>query len=290
MISNILKTGLLFAVLTGFLLAASMALGISPITALSFAFIMNFAVYLMSDKIVTRMMGAHVVSEAEAPDLHGIVASLALEMGIPKPKVAIVNTPIPNAFATGRSPRHATVCVHSGLLKIVNRDELQAVLSHELTHVRNYDTLTSVIAATIAGAITYLARFGMFIGPAYGYGQSRNRNDNGMGALLMLILAPIAAVLVQMAISRSREYAADEGGAKVSGKPLGLVSALQKMESWKRNRNIQGNPATAQLYIVNPFSASTFTSLFSTHPPTEKRIERLLQIAKSMGQYSLANY
>lgn len=281
---NIIKTSLLFALLTGFLFALSVVLGVSPITALALVFIMNFGIYLMSDKIVTRMMGAHVVSESEAPELHSIVAGLAQRMGIPKPKVAVANSSVPNAFATGRSPGHATVCVHSGILNMVNQDELEAVLSHELTHVKNYDTLTSVVVATIAGAITYLARFGMFIAPAYGYGQRSDRNDNGMAALLMLILAPIAAVLVQLAISRTREYAADEGGAKVSHKPLALASALQKMEAWKKNKNIKGNPVTAQLYIVNPFSSSTLVSLFSTHPQTKKRIEKLYRIAESMGQ------
>jgi heat shock protein HtpX len=206
------------------------------------------------------------------------------------PKVAIVNNPVPNAFATGRSPNNATVAVHSGLLSIVNDEELEGVLAHELTHVRNWDTLTSTIAATVAGAITYLAQWGWFFGGAFGYGGGyggRDRNSgNIIGLLFMLILAPLAAMLVQLAVSRTREYSADEGGAKLSGKPEALASALSKMDMWAKHRPVNPqnkNPAIAPLYIINPFKGSLVTGLFSTHPATEKRIARLERIAESMG-------
>ncbi len=211
------------------------------------------------------------------------------------PKVALVNSPVPNAFATGRSPSHATVAVHTGLLSIVNDEELEGVLAHELNHVRHWDTLTMTIAATVAGAITYLAQWGWLFGGAFGYGSgSTGRNRQGgslLGLLFMLILAPLAAMLVQLAVSRTREYAADEGGAKLSGKPLALASALEKIEYQARNRrpNTNANPALSSLYIINPFRGSTFAQLFSTHPRTEKRIARLHQIAANMGYGSYYN-
>jgi heat shock protein HtpX len=208
------------------------------------------------------------------------------------PKVALVNNQIPNAFATGRSPNNATVAVHTGLLSAVNDDELEAVLAHELTHVRNWDTLTSTLAATVAGAITYIAQWGWLFGGVYGYGGSgsRDRQGNVIGLLLMMVLAPVAAMLVQLAVSRTREYSADEGGAKLSGKPQALATALQKIEAYTRRKPSQKNPALASLYIINPFHGSFVAELFSTHPKTEKRIARLDKIAASMGYGSHYSY
>jgi heat shock protein HtpX len=286
------KTTLLIGILTGILFVIAYLLGFSPIAALGFAAFMNLVVYWFSDKFVLRMGGARLVSEDQAPRVYAAVQRLTAASGTKMPKVALVESAIPNAFATGRSPNNATVAVHTGLLSIVNDEELEAVLAHELTHVRNWDTLTSTIAATVAGAITYLAQWGWFLGGAYGYGGGTGgrKNSGGgsiIGLLFMIVLAPIAAMLVQLAVSRTREYAADEGGAKLSGKPQALASALEKIEQWNRHRIPQGatskNPAITSLYIINPFKGSLLTELFSTHPATEKRIARLDQLAASMG-------
>jgi heat shock protein HtpX len=292
MVWTFIKTSLLIGFLTGILFVIAYLLGLSPIMALGFAAFMNIIVYWFSDKFVLKMGGAKLVTENEAPRVYTALRQLTAASGMNMPKVAIVNSPIPNAFATGRSPNKATVAVHSGLLSIVNDDELEAVLAHELTHVRNWDMLTSTIAATVAGAITYLAQMGMFFGGAFGYGgggySSRDRNSgNIIGLLFMLVLAPLAAMLVQLAVSRTREYAADEGGAKLSGNPAALASALSKIDMWAKHRpmNPQSkNPAIAPLYIINPFRSSTLTGLFSTHPATAKRIARLERIAEEMGQ------
>jgi heat shock protein HtpX len=274
MIWNFLKTTILFAVLTGILLAASYAIGISPLLAIGLAAFLNLGIYWFSDRIVLAITRAKRVSEVEQPELHEIVKRLASSAGLPTPSIAVVESSVPNAFATGRSSSHATIAVHSSLLNTLNKDELEGVLAHEMTHVKNYDTLTSVVVATVAGAITYLGQFGWFLTPAYGYGGHRNR-DSGMGAILAIFLAPVAALLVQMAISRTREFAADEGGAKLSRKPLALASALEKIEKSVTHRRTNGNPAFSQLYIVNPFRGSSLVELFSTHPPTWKRIARL---------------
>ena len=250
---------------------------------------MNFVIYWFSDRFVLKMGGARAVSEDEAPRVYAALRRLTAISGTAMPKVALVNSPIPNAFATGRSPNKATVAVHTGLLSLVNDDELEAVLAHELTHVRNWDMLTSTIAATVAGAITYLAQWGWFLGGAYGYSGNRRSNDGGnvIALLFMMVLAPLAAMLVQLAVSRTREYAADEGGAKLSGKPQALASALQKIELWNTHRIPPGttskNPVMSSLYIINPFKGSLMMELFSTHPSTEKRIARLENIATSMG-------
>jgi len=287
-----IKTTLLIGILTGILFAIAYLLGFSPIFALGFAAFMNFIIYWFSDKFVLRMGGAHAVSEAEAPQVYAALRRLTAASGTAMPKVALVNSPIPNAFATGRSPNKATVAVHTGLLSLVNDDELEAVLAHELTHVRNWDMLTSTIAATVAGAITYLAQWGWFLGGAYGYsggsgGRRSNDGGNIITLLLMMVLAPLAAMLVQLAVSRTREYAADEGGAKLSGKPQALASALQKIELWNKHRIPPGttskNPVMSSLYIINPFKGSLMMELFSTHPATEKRIARLENVAASMG-------
>ncbi len=288
MIWNGFRTALLFGVLTGILLAVAYVLRINVIYALLLAGVMNFGVYWFSDRFVFAMTGAKEVSAASAPELHRIVERLASQAGIPKPRVAIVESQIPNAFATGRSPGHSALAVHTSLLNMLNEDELEGVLGHEMTHVKNYDTLTSVVAATVAGAISFIAQMGWFLGSASGYGGSRDRDQGGsaVGGLLLLVIAPLVATLIHLAISRSREYAADEGGAKVSGKPEALASALQKMESWSRTRRVDGNPALAHLYIVNPFRGSSMTGLFSTHPSTEKRIQRLQKLAASMGRWT----
>jgi len=284
-----IKTTLLIGILTGILFVIAYLLGFSPLAALGFAALMNFIIYWFSDRFVLRMGGARTVTEEEAPRVYAALSRLTSASGTAMPKVALVDSPIPNAFATGRSPNKATVAVHTGLLSLVNDDELEAVLAHELTHVRNWDMLTSTIAATVAGAITYLAQWGWFLGGAYGYsGGGRRNNDGGnmISLLLMMVLAPLAAMLVQMAVSRTREYAADEGGAKLSGKPQALATALQKIELWNKHRIPPGttsNPAISSLYIINPFKGSLMMELFSTHPATEKRIARLESIAASMG-------
>jgi len=285
-----IKTTLLVGILTGILFAIAFLLGFDPIVALMFAGVMNFIIYLFSDRIVLKMGRARTVTEEEAPQVYTALRRLTAASGTAMPKVALVDSPIPNAFATGRSPNKATVAVHTGLLSLVNDDELEAVLAHELTHVRNWDTLTATIAATVAGAITYLAQWGWFLGGAYGYSGGGRRSNNGgniIGLLLMMVLAPLAAMLVQMAVSRTREYAADEGGAKLSGKPYALASALQKIELWNKHRIPPGatskSPVMSSLYIINPFKGSLMMELFSTHPATEKRIARLENIAGNMG-------
>ena len=290
MVWTFIKTTLLVGILTGILFAIAFLLGFDPIVALMFAGVMNFIIYLFSDRIVLKMGRARTVTEEEAPQVYTALRRLTAASGTAMPKVALVDSPIPNAFATGRSPNKATVAVHTGLLSLVNDDELEAVLAHELTHVRNWDTLTATIAATVAGAITYLAQWGWFLGGAYGYSGGGRRSNNGgniIGLLLMMVLAPLAAMLVQMAVSRTREYAADEGGAKLSGKPYALASALQKIELWNKHRIPPGatskSPVMSSLYIINPFKGSLMMELFSTHPATEKRIARLENIAGNMG-------
>lgn len=289
MVWTFIKTTLLVGILTGILFAIAYLMGLDPIVALGFAALMNLIIYWFSDRLVLRMGRAKVVSEEDAPRVYAALRRLNASSGTPMPKVALVDSPVPNAFATGRSPGKATVAVHTGLLSVVNDEELEGVLAHELTHVRHWDTLTMTIAATVAGAITYLAQWGWFFGGAFGYGgggYGRGRQQGSLiGLLAMLVLAPFAAMLVQLAVSRTREYAADEGGAKLSGKPLALASALEKIEYQARNRqpSTKANPALSSLYIINPFRGSMLAQLFSTHPATEKRVARLQQIAANMG-------
>jgi heat shock protein HtpX len=289
MVWTFIKTTLLIGFLTGILFVIAYFLGLSPIMALGFAAFMNLIIYWFSDKFVLRMGGAYLVSEQEAPRVYEALRRLTAASGSQMPKVALVDSQIPNAFATGRSPNNATVAVHTGLLTTVTDEELESVLAHELTHVRNWDTLTTTIVATVAGAISYLAQWGWFFGGAYGYGGGyggRGRQQgNLIGVLFMIILAPLAAMLVQLAVSRTREYSADEGGAKLSGKPMALASALEKIEASAKRRPVRSNanPALSSLYIINPFRGSFFAELFSTHPSTEKRIARLQRVAESMG-------
>lgn len=248
--------------------------------ALILAGIMNFIAYFYSDKIVLSMTRAKIVNESEYPILHRIVSKLAISAGLPKPKVAIINSRIPNAFATGRNPKNSVVAVTKGLLEILNEDELEGVISHELSHIKNRDVLIQSIVATIAGAISYLALIGRY---SIFFSDSKNRNT-GILAFLLSLLAPFAALLVQMAISRSREYEADKSGAMISKKPLSLASALEKIERFvKSGAMLNINPSTSPLWIVNPFRGDSLLELFSTHPPTWKRIERLKAMAMGVG-------
>jgi len=243
------------------------------VVALVIAGAMNFGSYFFSDRLVLRMYRAREVSREEAPGLYDVVEGLARRAGLPMPRVAIIPGEQPNAFATGRNPEHAVVAATEGILRVLDRDEIEGVMAHELAHVRHRDMLISSVAATLAGAIMVLARFGMF----FGGGGDRDRGGGAL-ALLVVILAPIAAMIVQTAISRSREFAADAGGAEISGKPRALASALQKLEATARRVPLQGNPATAHMFIVNPFRGGGFMKLFSTHPPTEERVARLLEM------------
>ncbi len=261
-------------------------LGIDPTFTTLFALIiavtMNFATYFFSDKIVLRMSHARLVSEQEEPRLHRIVAMMAIKAGIPKPKVAVVPTDVPNAFATGRNPQNAVVAATTGLLRILDENEIEGVLAHEVSHVMHRDTLISAMAATIAGAIGYVAWFGQ-MSVFYGGGRRDSRQGgNSILALLAFLFVPIASMFLQLAISRSREYKADEAGAKISMQPLSLASALSKIENYVQHRPLQGvSPSTSALWVVNPFRGQGLTELFSTHPATSKRIRRLQQIAQS---------
>jgi heat shock protein HtpX len=280
-----LKTTLLLGALTGLLVAMGGLLGGSYGMALGFALalVMNFGSYWFSDKIALSMAGAREVSFEEAPELHEMVATLAREAGLPKPRVAVVCADAPNAFATGRNARHSLVAVTTGILRILNRRELEAVLAHEIGHIRNRDILVSAIAATIAGAITMLAQMGQF---AMIFGGARDdEEDSGfglIGSLLMIILAPLAATIIQLAISRSREFGADRAGAETSRDPEALASALEKLEAYAQRIPLPVNPAVSHLFIVKPLTGFSLQSLFSSHPPTAERVARLRQIAAQM--------
>ncbi|HQZ13639.1 MAG TPA: zinc metalloprotease HtpX [Devosia sp.] len=282
--ANFIRTGALLAGLTALFMAVGYLLGgnTGMMIALGVAVVTNLFSYWNSDKMVLRMQGAHEVSPEQAPDLYRMVEQLAQNAGLPMPKVYLIETDQPNAFATGRNPQNAAVAVSAGLLRALEPREVAAVIAHELAHVRSRDTLTMAITATIAGAISMLAQFGMF----FGGGNRRDNPLGGIGALLMIILAPMAAMLVQMAISRTREYEADKDGAEISGDPLALASALDKISQFARgtvNVAAERNPAMAHLYIINPLSGSRMDNLFSTHPDTANRIAQLQQIASAMG-------
>jgi heat shock protein HtpX len=275
---NGVKTILLLGILSGLLLAGGEMLGgrNGLATALAIAVALNFFSYFFSDKMALAMYSAQPVTAQENPDVYTrvfpIVQSLSERMGLPMPKLWLIQDPSPNAFATGRNPEHASVAFTAGVLELMNNRELEGVVAHELGHVKNRDILTSSVAATIAAAITFLARI------AFWFGGSRDDEDreSPWAALAMLILAPIAAMLIQMAISRTREYAADETSAHVTHNPDELISALGKLDGWSRRIPMHDvNPATAHLFIVKPFSGQTFMRLFSTHPSTEDRIARL---------------
>ena len=246
--------------------------------AFGVAVAMNFAGYWFSDQIVLRMYRAQEVNRAQASALYDMIDRLRQKAGLPMPKVYVIPSDQPNAFATGRNPSHAAVAVTNGIVQRLSRDELEGVIAHELAHVKNRDILTSSVAATLAAAITLLARFGLF------FGGGRDRG-NALATLLMLILAPLAAILIQMAISRSREFAADRDGARISGKPWALADALARLQSAAANIPMDANPSTAHMFIVNPFAGAMggIRALFSTHPPTEERIERLRAMGRSGG-------
>ncbi len=283
---NYFKTFLLMLVLTGILIVAGGAIGGEQgmVIALIFAAVMNLGTYWFSDKVVLSMYHAVPVTEAEYPELYSIVRNLAARGNIPMPKVYIVDEETPNAFATGRNPNHAAVCVTTGIMKILNANELSGVIGHELMHVKNRDILISSIAATVAGAISmlaWMAEWGAMFG-GFG-GRSDDREGNIIGIIAMAIIAPLIATMIQLAISRQREYAADKGGAMLSGNPMYLASALNKLEAGNEEEPMQANQmthATAHMFIVNPLRGGAFKSLFSTHPSTEDRIERLKEMAR----------
>jgi heat shock protein HtpX len=275
---NTIKTGLLLGVLTGLLMLIGGYFGGKQgvVIAFIFATVMNFGAYWFSDKLILRMYKAQEVGESQAPQLYAVVKNLALKAGLPMPKVYIVPGETPNAFATGRNRDHAVVAVTEGILRILNREELEGVLAHELTHIKNKDMLIGSIAATLAGAIVMLANMAQWA--AIFGGSNRDDSEEGsgvIGLIAMAILAPIAATIIQMAISRSREYLADEGGARVSGKPYGLAGALEKLSKASQAMPMDANPSTAHMFIVNPLTGKSLMNLFSTHPPIEERVARL---------------
>jgi heat shock protein HtpX len=275
---NQLKTVILLAALGGLLVVLGGYLGGKNGATIAFviALAMNVGSYWFSDRIVLSMYHAQEVTESEAPDLYRMIRNLAQNAEIPMPKVYIIPDDSPNAFATGRNPEHAAVAVTEGILRLLNKDELAGVIGHELGHVKNRDILIQTVAATIGTAITYLAHFGFFFG-----GRSDDDREGGsfVGSILMMILAPMAAAVIQMAISRSREYIADDTGAKICGHPLWLASALGKLQRGSEAVPMHGEQATAHMFIVSPFFGGGLSSLFSTHPPIENRIERLEKMA-----------
>ncbi len=276
---NTLKTTLLLAVLTALILVAGGAMA-GPrglLIALIFAAGMNFVAYWFSDKIVLAMHRAQPLERGDAPELHTIVEGLCAHAGLPMPRLYLLPAEAPNAFATGRNPQHAAVAVTRGLLRLMDRDELEGIIAHELAHVRNRDILISSVAATLAGAILMLSRMAYWAMLFGGHRSSSDRNGGGaLGALLSLILAPIAALMIQTAISRSREYQADATAAEIVGHPHGLARALQKLGHYSDKIPMQTSPTTSHLFIVAPLSGRSFVRLFSTHPPLEERVRRLL--------------
>ncbi len=276
---NMFKTAVLLAALTALLLLIGDFLGGAQgmVVAFVFALLINFGSYWFSDRIVLAMYGAQPVDEAAAPEIYRVVHTLTSRAGLPMPRVYIIPEDTPNAFATGRNPAHAAVAVTQGILRVLSEDELEGVLAHELSHVKNRDTLTMTLAATLAGAVTMVARMA---GYAAMFGGRRSDNDDSggsaFGAIVMMIVAPIAAILIQLAISRAREFQADASGARMAGRPWGLAKALEKLDIASKLAPMDATPATAHLFIVNPLrGAGGLSTLFSTHPPIEERIARL---------------
>jgi len=274
---NSFKTTILLATLTALVVAIGYYYGGQnwAVIALVAAGLMNFITFWFSDKIVLGMYKAQQISREDSPKLYGIVEELARKARMPMPKVYVIPTETPNAFATGRGPSHASVAATYGILRLLTVDELEGVMAHELAHVKNRDTLTSTIAATLGGAIGMLARLFMFGGSG-----DRDNRSGLVGALLMMVLAPLAAMMIQMAISRSREYVADADGARICGKPQALANALTRLQSGVKAApmDAMGDPATSHMFIINPFRASVLAKLFSTHPPTEERVRRLKEM------------
>lgn len=279
---SMLRTSMLLAGLTALFLAVGWFIGgqTGMLIALVVAIGTNVFAYWNSDKMVLRMYGAQEADARSAPELYGLVEQLAARAKLPMPRVFIIDNPQPNAFATGRDPQHAAVAATTGLLRVLSHQELAGVLAHELAHIRNRDTLTMTVTATLAGALSMLANFGLF------FGGNRDNQSSVITNILIMILAPMAAMLVQFAISRTREYAADRSGAEICGHPMWLSSALQKLESSARridNPEAEANPATAHLFIVNPLNGRSFDNMFSTHPSTENRVRALQQMAARAG-------
>jgi heat shock protein HtpX len=276
---NIFKTMALMTGLTLVLLWAGNALGgqSGMTVALVFALIMNAFSYWFSDKIVLKMYKAREVSRADAPELYEMVRRLTNKAGLPMPRVYIINQPQPNAFATGRNPENAAIAVTTGIMAILSVNELEGVIAHELSHIKHRDILIGTVAATIAGAVSYLAHMAQW---AMIFGGSDDDDGNPFATIVMMIVAPIAAMLIQMAISRSREYAADAGGAKIAGNPGYLADALRKLHSASQQIPLKAEPATAHMFIVNPLSGRSMARLFSTHPPLEERIARLENVSR----------
>jgi heat shock protein HtpX len=284
---NYLRTAMLLAGLTALFMGVGYLIGgqSGALIALIVAAGMNFFAYWNADRMVLSMHGAQEIDERAAPDLFRIVSDLAGRAGLPMPRVFIMDNPQPNAFATGRNPQHAAVAVTTGLLQMLREDEVAGVIAHELAHIKHHDTLTMTITATIAGAISMLAQFGLF------FGGNRDNNSGGgiIGTIAMVILAPIAAMLVQMAISRTREYAADAMGGQISGRPMSLASALARIDNAAhqiQNVEAEQHPATSHLFIINPLSGARMDNLFATHPATENRIAALQDMASRMGHSS----
>ena len=277
---NTFKTALLLTALTLFLVFLGDRFGGTNgmVIALVIAAAMNFFSYFYSDKLALSMYRAQPVTREQLPRAYQVVERMTQRMGLPMPKIYVIPTESPNAFATGRNPRHASVAITEGILNLLSDEELEGVLAHELGHVKNRDILTSSVAATLAGAITLLARMGWWAGLFGGYGGRDDRDrGGGLGGLFMLILAPIAATLIQLAVSRSREYEADATGAHITGNPYALASALEKLDAYSKRLPLPASPSTAHLFIVAPLlSGASFANLFSTHPPIAKRIERLI--------------
>ncbi len=268
---NSIKTTMLLALMAALFIVVGGMMGgrDGALLGLIIAAVTNVGAYWFSDKMVLKMYRARMVSEGDAPELHGLVRELSMKAGLPMPKVYIMDNDTPNAVATGRNPDHSAVAVTTGLMKILSREELSGVIGHELSHIQNRDILVSTVAATIAGAMTYIYYISLFFG-------GRSRNTHPAVFILMLIIAPLAAGIIRMAISRTREYGADQGGARIAGNPLYLSEALKKLSYYNQRAPMQGaKEATAHMFIVNPLSAKGFSKLFSTHPPMEERVKRL---------------
>ena len=279
---NTIKTAGLLATLTALFVLIGQFVGGAGGASIFFviALVMNFGAWWFSDKLALRMAGAREVTPEEARDLHMMVEQLSQSANLPKPRVYIIENDSPNAFATGRDPKHAAVAVTTGIQSLLTRDELAGVMAHELAHIRNRDTLISTVVGTFAGAITWIANMLQWSAIFGGFGRDDEEGGNPIAMIAMAILAPIAAMIIQFAISRSREFQADATGARILGDPLPLASALEKLQSGVARRPMMhANPATQHLYIVNPFAGQGVSKLFSTHPPTEERIEKLQQMA-----------